>query len=109
MFMACMSSLTLPSHADFQPEILLVLRDIIVRHSEQVSSILLSLPNINEQTLTSFHHAMKSRGSEKEQRNLVRKLILKSGGAELKALADSHRPGILIPQLQNSDFGKVKQ
>ena len=49
MFMACMSSLTLPSHADFQSEILLVLRDIIVRHSEQVSSILLSLPNINEQ------------------------------------------------------------
>merc|ERR1719263_2331671 len=83
MFTACMSSLTLPSHADYQAEILLVLRDIIVRHSDLVSPLLLSLPNIDEATLRSFYEQMRTKGSEKDQRNLVRKLLLRSGGSEL--------------------------
>ena len=108
MFTACMSCLTLSSHADFQAEILSVLRDIIVSHSDLVSPMLLSMPNINEGILSSFHQAMQTRGSEKDQRNLVRKLLLRSGGVELKALAQQHSPGSKIPQLQSSDFGKKK-
>jgi exportin-5 len=104
MFTACMSSLTLPSHADYQSEILLVLKDIIVRHSDLVSPLLMSLPNIDEDALSSFHQAMRSKGSEKDQRNLVRKLLLRSGGGKLKALAQQHSPGSKIPRLQSSDF-----
>eukprot|EP00216_Chloropicon_sp_CCMP2111_P004864 CAMPEP_0198240168 /NCGR_PEP_ID=MMETSP1446-20131203/5364_1 /TAXON_ID=1461542 ORGANISM="Unidentified sp, Strain CCMP2111" /NCGR_SAMPLE_ID=MMETSP1446 /ASSEMBLY_ACC=CAM_ASM_001112 /LENGTH=1315 /DNA_ID=CAMNT_0043922867 /DNA_START=165 /DNA_END=4112 /DNA_ORIENTATION=- len=109
MLTACISSLTLPSHADFQSEILMVIRDIIVAYSDHVSAILLTLPNIDNQILVSFHQAMKSKGSEKDQRNLVRKLLLRSGGSELKAMAQAHRPGMAIPQLQGADFDKRDQ
>ena len=100
-----MSCLTLTSHADFQAEILLVLRDIITRHEVLVRPMLLGLPNINEQVLDGFHQAMRTKNSEKDQRNLVRKLLLRSGGSELKALAKQHSPGSKIPQLQSQDFG----
>lgn len=105
MLTACMSCLTLTSHADFQAEILLVLRDIITRHEVLVRPMLLGLPNINEQVLDGFHQAMRTKNSEKDQRNLVRKLLLRSGGSELKALAKQHSPGSKIPQLQSQDFG----
>ena len=55
MLTVCMSCLTLTSHADFQAEILLVLRDIIARHEVLVRPMLLGLPNINEQVLDGFH------------------------------------------------------
>jgi len=106
MFTACMSCLTLSSHADIQSEILLVLRDIILRHGDLVTPFLLSLPNIDQGILASFHQAMQTKNSEKDQRNLVRKLLLRSGGSELKALAQQHSPGAKIPQLQSSDFGQ---
>ena len=106
MFTGLIASLTLSSHADIQAEILLVIRDIIARYQEHVSAILLGLPNIDVNTLKAFFHGMQTRGAEKDQRNLVRKLLLRSGGSELKALAQSHQPGCAIPQLQSTDFNK---
>ena len=97
---AALSGLTLVSHADFQSELLMIIRDILVWFGDSnhvPQQLLLSLPNVTPEVFAQFQQAMKANPSEKDQRGLVRKLLLKSG-ASLKALAQSHSPGAKLPQ-----------
>ncbi len=101
LFAAAVSGLTLTTHADFQAEILLIIRDILVwfeNVNQAPEQLLLSLPNITPDVFQNFKLSMKNNPAEKDQRNLVRKLLLRSG-ASLKALAASQSPGSTIPEL----------
>ena len=113
LFAAAVSGLTLTTHADFQAEILLIIRDILVwfeNVNQAPEQLLLSLPNITPDIFQSFKVSMKNNPAEKDQRNLVRKLLLRSG-ASLKALAAAQSPGSTIPELtvpkvRVKDFGQ---
>ena len=78
----------------------MIIRDILVWFGDSnhvPQQLLLSLPNVTPEVFAQFQQAMKANPSEKDQRGLVRKLLLKSG-ASLKALAQSHSPGAKLPQ-----------
>merc|ERR1712224_460782 len=110
LFAAAVSGLTLTTHADFQAEILLIIRDILVWFesvNQAPEQLLLSLPNITPDVFQSFKLSMKNNPAEKDQRNLVRKLLLRSGAHNSHAqIADAQLdPAVTVGRLPRCGQG----
>ncbi|BBN01643.1 exportin-5 [Marchantia polymorpha subsp. ruderalis] len=89
MFLAAIRGLTLESNATGQAELIGLLREIYIRlsaHSQAPRQVLLSLPSITPEVLAAFEKALGKTSSTKEQRQLVKNLLLTAGGDQLKAL-----------------------
>ena len=92
------SSLSLEVMASHQAEILGMIRAIIIQQIDdpqsQVHSVLSMLPGVSPAQISSFISAIKSTGSEKEQRNHVKQFLLSTGGkGSFTALARWKPPG----------------
>jgi exportin-5 len=89
MFLAAMRGLTLESNATAQAELIGLLREIYIRlssHSQTPRQLLLCLHSVTPDVLAAFDKALEKTASIKEQRQLMKSLLLAAGGDELKAL-----------------------
>ncbi|CAM6084353.1 unnamed protein product [Calypogeia fissa] len=117
MFPAAVRGLTLESNATAQAELIGLLREIYIRlasHSQAPRQLLLSLPSVTQEVLAAFEKALEKTASVKEQRQLMKTLLLAAGGDQLKALKaqknmsvitnvtdrslEGHRPGGGFPK-----------
>ncbi|KAG9457578.1 hypothetical protein H6P81_002086 [Aristolochia fimbriata] len=90
MFCAVLQGLTLESNAIISADLVSLCREIFVYLSERDSSprqVLLSLPNITNADLQAFEEALGKTSSPKEQKQLMKSLLLLAAGKKLKALA----------------------
>eukprot|EP00898_Chlorokybus_atmophyticus_P001839 jgi/Chlat1/2656/Chrsp178S00157 len=87
---AAISALTFVSNQTNQSDLIALIREIYVKLSPCTSApsqVLLSLPTVNSASLQKLQQAVSSTGSEKEQRQLLKQLLLAAGGDDLKALS----------------------
>eukprot|EP00271_Cylindrocystis_brebissonii_P001223 TRINITY_DN11542_c0_g2_i1.p1 TRINITY_DN11542_c0_g2~~TRINITY_DN11542_c0_g2_i1.p1 ORF type:complete len:1173 (-),score=281.19 TRINITY_DN11542_c0_g2_i1:59-3355(-) len=85
VFRAALQGLTLESNAAFQADFVGLLKDIYLRTrgvSNAPREILLSLPSVTEETLGAFDAALAATNSLKDQRLLMKQLLLQGAGGE---------------------------
>ncbi|KAL2644482.1 hypothetical protein R1flu_012069 [Riccia fluitans] len=98
MFLAAIRGLTLESNAVGQAELIGLIREIYLRlsaHSQNPRQVLLSLPSISQDVLAAFDKALGKTSSVKEQRQLVKNLLLTAGGDQLKALKTQKNTSVI--------------
>lgn len=86
---AALRALTVPSNSALQAELLSLLRDIIMKTSEERPlplQILVTLPGVSEGDVRSLLASLRGTGSDKEQRVKLKQFLLSSGGELLKAI-----------------------
>eukprot|EP00884_Botryococcus_braunii_P011952 jgi/Botrbrau1/20758/Bobra.0420s0001.1 len=103
MLKSCFGALTYVSGNVLKAEVMHLARDLILRSlpiPPGPRQELLLLPLVNEQVLATFEAEIRSTGSEKEQRQLVKKLLQSSGDMKLQAaLSETANGRTSIPQL----------
>ncbi|KZV39943.1 protein HASTY 1 [Dorcoceras hygrometricum] len=90
LFAAMIQGLSLESNAFISSDLVGYCRDIFIYLSKRDPSprqILLSLPYITLQDLLAFEEALTKTGSPKEQKQLMKSLLIMATGNNLKALA----------------------
>uniref|UniRef100_A0A7C9EEZ9 Uncharacterized protein n=1 Tax=Opuntia streptacantha TaxID=393608 RepID=A0A7C9EEZ9_OPUST len=90
LFYAAIEGLTLESNAFVSADLVNICREIFIYLADKDPAprqILLSLPCIRTQDLTAFEEAVAKTSSPKEQKQLMRSLLLSATGHNLKALA----------------------
>jgi len=88
---AAIRGLALASNMVFQGDLITLIREILVKYmasSSATQSVLLSLPGLAQAQLTEFYNAFVAENSEKEQRLMLKRLLVGVGGGQLKALEE---------------------
>jgi len=96
MLRSAIHGLTLSSNTVFQGELITLIREILVRTlpgSPATRAVLLSLPGLDEAALARFHGTFAAEASEKEQRLIIKRLLVELGGEQLKALEEWRSAG----------------
>lgn len=86
---AGLRALTVPSNSALQAELLSLLRDIIMKTSQERPlplQILVTLPGVHEADVRNLLTSLHGTGSDKEQRVKLKQFLLSSGGELLKAI-----------------------
>ncbi|GMH10461.1 hypothetical protein Nepgr_012302 [Nepenthes gracilis] len=90
LFLAIIQGLALESNAIISSDLIGLCREIFVHLSDRDPTprqILLSLPCATPQDLLAFEEALRKTSSPKEQKQLIKSLLVLATGNELKALA----------------------
>jgi hypothetical protein len=95
-----------------QTEVLNVIRQLLVTwlpRSQLIRDLLLQLPHVNPQMLTSFQEQLLALNSEKDQRNLIKQLLAESAGEQARAVlnAVSKVPVMNVPEPKQKAVGQV--
>ena len=90
------SSLSLEVMACHHSEVLGMIRDIIIQQVDdpqsQIHKVLPMLPGVGPENLAAFFAAIKSKRSDKEQRNQVKLFLLSSGGTGAFTALEKWKP-----------------
>jgi len=107
MLQSAILGLTLDSNTVFQGELITLIREILVQHpasSAAARGVLMSLPRVSENELQGFYEAFAKEASEKEQRLLIKRLLVGVGGEHLKALSEwRNNPGTVNVKLSGKN------
>lgn len=98
MFSSAIRALMLESNASAQSELVGLLRDIYLRIGSRLSTprqVLLALPSITPDSLSTFESALYKSASAKEQRQLIKNFLLSAGGDQLKALLPQKNTNVI--------------
>ena len=94
-----------------QTEVLHVIRQLLVTwlpRSQLIRDLLMQLPHVNPQMLTSFQEQLLALNSEKDQRSLIKQLLAESAGEQARAVlnAVSKVPVTNVPEPKQKVLGQ---
>eukprot|EP00899_Mesostigma_viride_P010518 jgi/Mesvir1/19468/Mv10493-RA.1 len=87
MLTAAIQGLTLESNASNQADLMALIRNIYMGHRDIAHQVLLPLVSMDLAAVKALDERLRATGSEKEQRAILKKLLLEAGGRQLKAIA----------------------